>query len=69
MSEISTAEKLYKKSKHRKGYKSIYQLYIKRLIDIVLSLIVLPFALLLMLPIAFAVKVSDGGPILYKSKR
>ena len=69
MSELSTAEELYKKSKHRTGYKSIYQHYIKRFIDVILSLVVLPIALLLMIPIAVAVKVTDGGPILYKSKR
>lgn len=69
MSELSTAEELYNKSKHRTGYKGIYQLYIKRLIDVTLSIVVLPIALLLMIPIAVAVKVTDGGPILYKSKR
>lgn len=69
MSELNVAEELYKKSKHRTGYKGVYQIYIKRLIDVVLSIIVLPIALLLMIPIAVAVKVTDGGPILYKSKR
>ena len=69
MSEFSTAEELYKKSKHREGYKGVYQLYIKRLIDVALSIIVLPIALFLMFPIAIAVKVTDGGPILYRSKR
>ena len=69
MSGLSAAEELYKKSKQRTGYKSIYQLYIKRFIDVTLSLIVLPIALLLMIPIAVGVKVTDGGPILFKSKR
>lgn len=69
MSELSVAEELYNKSKNRTGYKGFYQLYIKRLIDLLLSLIVLPLALLLMIPLAIAVKVSDGGPIIYKSKR
>lgn len=69
MSELSTAEALYKKSKHRTGYKGFYQLYIKRIIDVTLSIIVLPIALLLMIPIAIAVKVTDGGPIIYRSKR
>lgn len=69
MNEIDMAEKLYEKSKNNKGYDSFYQKYIKRIIDIALCLIVLPFAILLMIPIAIAVKVSDGGPIFYKSKR
>ena len=69
MSELSTAEKLYKKSKHRTGYKSIYQLYIKSFIDVILSLVVLTIAFVFMIPIEVAVKVTDGGPIFYKSKR
>ena len=69
MSELSTAEKLYRKSKNRTGYKGVYQLYIKRLLDVILALIILPIALLLMIPIGIAVKATDGGPILYKSKR
>ena len=69
MNQISDAKKLYDKSKYRKGYNSIYQLHIKRAIDLVLSVLVLPFSLILMIPISIAVKVSDGGPILYRSKR
>lgn len=69
MSELKAAEELYQKSKHRMGYKGFYQLYVKRAIDLVLSIIVLPLALLLMIPIAIAVKATDGGPIFYKSKR
>ena len=67
--EISAAEELYNRSKHRTGYKGIYQVYIKRIIDLVLSILILPFVLLLMVPIAIAVKFSDGGPVIYRSKR
>ena len=67
--EISVAEELYNQSKHRTGYKGIYQIYIKRIIDLILSILILPFALLLMAPIAIAVKLSDGGPVIYRSKR
>ena len=69
MNEQSKAESLYNESKNRNGYKSFYQLYMKRLIDLGLSVFVLPIALLLMIPIAIAVKVTDGGPIIYRSKR
>lgn len=69
MSELDVAEETYNKSKNRTGYKGIYQLYVKRIIDIILSIIVLPIALLLMIPISIAVKAVDGGPILYRSKR
>lgn len=67
--EISAAEKLYNRSKHRTGYKGIYQVYIKRIIDLVLSILILPLVLLLMVPIAIAVKSSDGGPVFYRSRR
>ena len=67
--EISAAEELYNRSKHRTGYKGIYQVYIKRIIDLVLSILILPFVILLMVPIAIAVKSSDGGPVIYRSKR
>ena len=67
--EISAAEELYNRSKHRTGYKGIYQVYIKRIIDLVLSILILPLVLLLMVPIAIAVKSSDGGPVFYSSRR
>ena len=67
--DISAAEELYNRSKHRTGYKGIYQLYIKRIIDLALSISILPFVLLLMVPIAIAVKASDGGPVIYRSRR
>ena len=60
---------LYSQVKDKKGYKGIYQLYIKRLIDIILCLIALPFALLLIIPIAIAIKIEDHGPIFYHSMR
>lgn len=47
----------------------MYVNFFKRVIDLVLSLIALPFWLLLIIPIAVAIKMGDGGPIFYKSKR
>ena len=69
MSERSTAEEMYREAKDRTGYNGVYQKYVKRAIDIALSVVVLPLALLLMLPIAIAVKAADGGPVFYRSKR
>lgn len=63
------AEELYKKSKHKKGYRGFYQRVVKRGIDIVLSLVALPFGMIFMIPISIAVKASDGGPIIYRAKR
>lgn len=47
----------------------MYVLFLKRLIDLVCSLLALPFWLLIFLPVAIAIKLDDGGPIFYKSAR
>lgn len=59
----------YNRVKHLKNYSGIYQKVIKRMMDILLCLIALPFFLLLAIPIALAIKLEDGGPIFYRSKR
>ena len=51
------------------GYKGFYQLVIKRVIDIVICVLILPFILLITIPIAIAIKIEDGGPVFYKSRR
>ena len=51
------------------GYKSIYQCKIKRLIDILGCAVTLPFLLPIMGVIALGIKIEDGGPVLYRSKR
>lgn len=43
--------------------------FIKRLFDIVISLIVLPFIFILSFFIAFLIKLEDGGKVLYISQR
>lgn len=60
---------LYKVSKDKKNYKGFYQIVLKRLIDILLCIIILPIVLLITIPIAIAIKIEDGGPIFYKSRR
>ena len=47
----------------------LYGKVIKRVLDILISLIALPFVLLLGIPIAIAVKAEDGGSIFYLSER
>lgn len=63
------AEELYEKVKCKLGYKKVYQLLIKRIIDILFCLIVLPIVLLISIPISIAIKIEDGGPVFYKSRR
>ena len=63
------AEELYEKTKHRKAYKGFYQLAVKRVIDILVCLVALPFVLLLVIPVAILIKAEDGGPVFYSSRR
>lgn len=44
-------------------------IYLKRLIDIVLALLALPFWLMILIPVAIAIKLDDGGPVFYRSAR
>ena len=63
------AEELLEKTKHRKCYKGFYQLVVKRVIDILVCLVALPFVMLLVIPFAILIKAEDGGPVFYSSKR
>lgn len=47
----------------------MYKKFFKRFIDIVISLICLPFILVLFIPISILIKVEDGGPVFYNSIR
>lgn len=47
----------------------MYVNFFKRVLDLFFSLIALPFWFLLFIPIAFAIKLEDDGPIFYKSLR
>lgn len=47
----------------------MYECFFKRFFDLVLSLIALPFWLLLYIPVAIAIKLDDGGPVFFKSAR
>ncbi len=67
--ELKKAEKAYIKSKDKHGYNSFYQLRIKRIIDVITCLVALPFVLIILLPIAIAIKIEDRGPIFYYSTR
>ena len=64
-----SAEEWYTKGKGKKHYKSFYQIVFKRIVDILLCMMMLPFILLVTIPIAVAIKIEDGGPVFYKSRR
>jgi len=69
MAQLKSVEEFYESVKMKKGYKSLYQLYIKRLIDILVCLLALPFAMLIMIPVSVAIIIEDRGPVFYSSKR
>ena len=47
----------------------MYVHFFKRVLDLLLSLLAMPFWLLILIPMAIAIKLDDGGPIFYKSAR
>lgn len=65
----TNAEELYESVKERKRYKGFYQLVLKRIADIVICLLALPFVLLITIPIATIIKIEDKGPVFYRSRR
>lgn len=66
---IKDVEELYAENKLKRNYKGFYQIVFKRFVDILLCIVILPLILLITIPIAIAIKVEDGGPIFYKSRR
>lgn len=67
--ELKKAEEAYQKSKNKKGYSGFYQLGIKRAMDVIACVVALPFVLIILIPVAIAIKVEDHGPIFYRSMR
>lgn len=50
-------------------YNSFYKKHIKRFLDLSLCILAFPFWILLFIPIALAIKISDGGPVFYMAER
>lgn len=46
-----------------------YSRVVKRLLDLLLAILLLPFGMLVMMPIALTVKLTSEGPVLYKALR
>jgi len=47
----------------------MYVKYFKRIVDLIVSILVLPIFFIIFIIIAILIKCEDGGPIIYKSKR
>lgn len=69
IAQILETEELPESGIQKNNYKGIYQLVVKRLIDILVCLVALPFVLLVCIPVAILIKIEDGGPVFYRSKR
>lgn len=64
-----SAEELLKRGKDKRRYKGFYQMVLKRMIDILICLVSLPFVLLITIPVAIIIKIEDKGPVFYRSMR
>ena len=62
-------EKELKQSFNKTNYDSVYQKNIKRIIDLLVGIIALPFFIIIFIPVAILIKLDDNGPIFYSSKR
>ena len=69
MGKQMSVEEMYNQTKHKKGYKGFYQNVIKRAVDIIMCLLALPFVLVILIPVAIAIKIEDRGPVFYRSGR
>lgn len=59
----------YNETKHKTNYNGLYQKVVKRILDILICLPILPFVLLITIPVAIIIKLEDGGPVFYHSMR
>lgn len=66
---MSDFESRYHHSKHKAGYEGVYQKVVKRIIDIALCVLALPVFIVIFIPVSLIIKIEDGGPVFYKSKR
>lgn len=48
---------------------STYERGVKRVFDVLVALAALPFAALIAIPVALAIKLDDGGPVLFAAPR
>lgn len=63
------ADKLFERNKGKNNYQGFYQNIVKRFFDVIIGILIAPFVIILLIPIAMAIKIEDGGPVFYKSMR
>lgn len=59
----------YNETKYKTNYNGLYQKVVKRILDVLICLLILPFVLLVTIPVAIIIKLEDGGPVFYRSMR
>ena len=59
----------YNETKYKTNYNGLYQKVVKRILDVLICLLILPFVLLVTIPVAILIKLEDGGPVFYRSMR
>ena len=59
----------YNETKYKTNYNGLYQKVVKRILDEHICLLILPFVLLVTIPVAIIIKLEDGGPVFYRSMR
>ena len=67
--EKNKPKDLYEKTKNKMGYKGLYQLIIKRIIDIVASFIGLILLSPLILIVSILIKLESKGEVIFKQKK
>ena len=69
MPSISEIEELYNKTKDKSGYRSFYQIVVKRFFDIALCILAFPVVLLVVVFVGILIKLEDHCPVFYYSRR
>ena len=67
--KVGFPENIDVQHREKQNYKGFYQVFIKRLVDIVVSLLALIVLSPLFLVLAIIIVIDDKGPVFYKSKR
>lgn len=67
--KLKRAEETFQRDKKKQGYSSLYQLKVKRLMDVAACIAALPAVIIITVPVSIAIKMEDRGPIFYHSMR
>lgn len=69
MKDQTMVQKQVELSKENDNFRHFYQVFFKRFCDIIISSVAIPFITIIIFVFAIAIKIEDGGPVFYRSKR